>query len=276
MWRSRVVLIALGVIVAAPLLLVAALWARQETMIFIPDARPLGTRAGWQRETLSRPGEPDLTALLAPGRPAGAVILHFHGNGGSVEDRLELGQRLTDAGYVVVLAEYRGYGGTAGRPGEEPFARDAAAWRAWAAGRFPGRHLVLWGESLGTAVVTRLAAEASGVAGVVLESPFTSVADLARVQFPWLPIRLLLRHPFESLQYMPRLRTPVLVIASAADPITPADHARRMAAAAPDGRLVVLPGGAHPAVLNDASGLGIDAALAFIAGLDGRTDAAQP
>jgi fermentation-respiration switch protein FrsA (DUF1100 family) len=192
------------------------------------------------------------------------VVLHFHGNGGNAADRAGLGDVLNRAGYSVVLAEYRGYGGNPGSPGEEAIAADAAAMLAWTRARFPGRSLVLWGESLGSGVVTRLAENRPGIAALVLESPFTSVADLARGMYPVLPTDWLLRHRFESLSRLPGIGAPVLVVASEQDRITPADHARRMAEGARDGRLVMLPGGAHPAVLNDPGGEGLETVLTFL------------
>lgn len=255
----------LGAAAVLPVAFVALLWLRQERMIFLPDTTPITAMPGWSRETLRTPDGIDLAFLVAEGAVGHPVILHFHGNGGSVQDRLGLGAILSRAGHGVVLAEYRGYGGNAGSPGEAAFAADAAAYLRWVQARFPGRALVLWGESLGTAVVTGLAEGRGDIAAVILESPFTSVADLARSLYPMLPVDRLLRHPFASLGRMPGIRAPVLVVASEADRITPAAHARRMAEAAPDAELVLLRGGAHPAVLNDADGEGLRAVLRFLA-----------
>lgn len=253
-----------AVLAALPLLLVGGLWAGQEKMIFIPARRQIGTPPGWERQTLRTEDGLDLAFLVAPPPPGAPVLLHFHGNGGNAEDRTGLGSLLRRAGYGVVLAEYRGYGGNPGRPGEEAFARDAAGYLAWVQARFPGHAVALWGESLGSGVVTRLAEGNPGFAALVLESPFTSVADLARGMYPVLPTDLLLRHRFESLSRLPGIAAPVLVVASLEDRITPPDHARRMAGAARDGTLALLPGRAHPAVLNDESGAGVLQALAFL------------
>lgn len=260
----RRVLILLGLLAAVPLLLGAAVWAGQEMLIFRPDARAIAAPPGWERVAIREGGE---VALVAPGVPGRPVVLHFHGNGGNAEDRSGLGQILNNAGYGVVLAEYRGYGGSSGRPGEAGFTADAITILAWLRTRFSDAAVVLWGESLGTAVAARLAEGNPAIAAVVLESPFTSVAALAAETYPWLPVRLLLRHPFEVLDRMPRIPAPVLVLASRDDRLTPASQARQVAAAAPDGRLVVLPGGQHPAVLNDESGQGLRVALDFLAAL---------
>jgi uncharacterized protein len=266
----RRMLTAIAVIAAIPLLLTGALWAGQERLIFLPDPRPLIAPEGWRREVLRTDDGLDLAFLVAEGRQGAPVVLHFHGNGGNAGDRSGLGTIVNTAGHGVVLAEYRGYGGNPGRPGEEAFARDAEAMLAWARQRFPGAPVVLWGESLGTGVVTRLAEGRTDIAAVLLESPFTSVADMARDTYPFLPTGLLLRHPFESLSRLARIAAPVLVVASEADPITPAAHARRMADGARDGRLVMLPGSAHPAILNGGMGEGLRAALGFVARASAR------
>jgi pimeloyl-ACP methyl ester carboxylesterase len=261
----RRLLTALALIAGLPLLLVGALWAGQERLIFMPDARAIAAPHGWERQALRTTDGLDLAFLTASAGPRAPVLLHFHGNGGNAEDRAGLGILLNRAGYTVVLAEYRGYGGNPGRPREDTIAADAATLLAWVQARFPGQPLVLWGESLGTGVVTRLAEDRPGIAALVLESPFTSVADLARGMYPVLPTDRLLRHRFESLSRLPRVSAPILVVASEQDRITPPGHALRMAAGARDGRLVMLPEGAHPAVLNDASGHAIGAVLGFLA-----------
>lgn len=263
----RLVLILLGVLLAVPVLIGGGLWARQEALIFRPAAGPITAPAGWTRETFRTEDGLDLAILVAAGSPHQPTILHFHGNGGSVEDRLGVGQTLNDAGYTIVLAEYRGYGGNPGGPSEDAFARDAATLLAWTRRRFPGRPIVLWGESIGTGVVTRLAEGQPGIAAVILESPFTSVAALAAEAYPWLPTDRLLRHRFENLARMPAIAAPVLVIASEGDRLTTAAQARQVAAASPHASLVLLPGGRHPAVLNDETGQGMPAALRFLATL---------
>ena len=265
----RRVLILLGLIVAVPVLVGGGIWASQDRLIFRPDARAIAAPPDWLRETVRGADGVDLALLVAPGVPGLPILLHFHGNGGNAQDRSDLGLLLNNSGYGVVLVEYRGYGGNPGRPSEAAFAADAAALLAWTRSRFPGAPVVLWGESLGTAVVTRLAEGRRDIAAVVLESPFTSVTDIAADAYPWLPTRLLLRHRFENLARMPQITAPVLVVASEGDRLTPASQAARVAAAAPHARLVLLPGGRHPAVLNDDSGQGLRAVLGFLAGLRG-------
>jgi pimeloyl-ACP methyl ester carboxylesterase len=257
-------LTAIAILASLPLVLVGALWAGQERLIFLPDPRVIAAPPGWERASIRTEDGLDLAFLARPGPPGGPVVLHFHGNGGNAEDRTGLATLIHRAGYSIVLAEYRGYGGNPGRPAEDAIATDATAILAWTTTRFPTAPVVLWGESLGSGVVTRLAENRPNIAAVVLESPFTSIADLARSMYPAVPTDWLLRHRFESLSRLPGVTAPVLVVASEQDGITPPGHALRMVAGARDGRLTMLPGGAHPAVLNDASGEGVRAVLGFL------------
>ena len=258
-------LTALALLAALPLLLGCALWLGQERLIFIPDARAIAAPTGWRLETLRTEDDLELRFLHGAARPGAPVVLHFHGNGGNAEDRAELGDVLRRAGYAVLLAEYRGYGGNSGSPGEAAIAADARALLVWAHARFPGARMVLWGESLGSGVVTRLAEGRADIAALVLESPFTSVADVAAAMYPWLPTNHLLRHRFESLARMPGITAPVLVVAAEGDRITPVAQARRMLAVSRQGTGVFLPGGAHPAVLNDPNGEALRRVLEFLA-----------
>lgn len=260
----------------------AALWAGQERLLFLPDARPLAASAEalgperlgrFRAERLATADGLDLAFLAAPPtRPGAAVVVVFHGNAGNAADRAPILAPVAAAGHGVVLAGYRGYGGNPGSPSEAGFAEDARATFTWAAERWPGAPLVPWGESLGTGVAARVAEErqAAGtpVAGVVLDSPYTAVADLAAAMFPWLPTRALLRHPFESASRLAAAEAPVLVVHGEEDRVIPASHGRAVAAArAAAGRrteALFLPGVGHPAFALDRSGRAMAAALRLL------------
>ena len=136
------------------------------------------------------------------------------------------------SGFDALLLDYRGYGGNAGSPTENGLAADArAAHRHLVAERgVPPARLVLFGESLGAAVATRLALERP-VAGLVLRSPFTSLADVDAQHYPFLPVRALLRDRFPIRQTIGTVTVPVTVIAGDADEIVPPDQSQAVAAA---------------------------------------------
>jgi uncharacterized protein len=171
-----------------------------------------------------------------PARRAPAVghVLFCHGNGGNIGDRLAHVRLLAEAGLDVLVFDYRGYGRSAGRPSEQGTYRDAAAAHA-ALLRRPGvdpARVLLLGESLGGAVALALALEAPP-AGLILQSAFTSVRDMARVHYPFLP-RSLVPDAYPSLERIGRLRAPLLVLHGARDEIVPLLYGEALFEAAPE------------------------------------------
>jgi uncharacterized protein len=195
-----------------------------------------------------RPG-PRAARWERPGRPGrlGPAVLVCNGNGGNRSLRAALADALSRMGLHVLLFDYRGYGGNPGHPSEAGLAADARAARAYLAGRAevdPDR-LVYLGESLGAAVALRLAVERPPAA-LVLRSPFASLAEVGRLHYPLVPVSLLLRDRYDSAARAGRLAAPLLVVAGGRDRIVPASHSRRLFAAAPEPkRLVVLDGADH-------------------------------
>jgi fermentation-respiration switch protein FrsA (DUF1100 family) len=147
----------------------------------------------------------------------------------------------------VLLVDYRGYGGNPGAPSENGLAEDGRAAQAYLASRpdVDRSRFVYFGESLGTAVAVDLAVE-HPPAALVLRSPFTSMGDLGRHHYPFLPVGLLLRDRFAAIDQIQRIRAPLLVIAGGHDRIVPVENSRRLydAAVAPK-TLLVLPDADH-------------------------------
>jgi pimeloyl-ACP methyl ester carboxylesterase len=201
-----------------------------------------GRAAGWAE--VGPPGPP---GSAGSPRPAGPAVLVCNGNGGNRSLRAPLADALAGMGLHVLLFDYRGYGGNPGRPTEEGLAADARAALEYLAGRpevDPDR-LVLFGESLGAAVALRLATERPPAA-LVLRSPFASLAEVGQRHYPLVPVSLLLRDRYESAAVAGRLTAPLLVVAGGRDGIVPAAHSRRLFAAAPEPkRLVILDGVDH-------------------------------
>ena len=178
--------------------------------------------------------------------PAAGHVLLCHGNAGNVGDRVLHAALLTSAGFDVLLFDYRGYGRSSGRPSEEGTYRDARAARAALVARdgVDGARVLYVGESLGGAVALALALEAPP-AGLVLQSAFTSIRDMARRHYPFIP-RALVPDAYPSLSLIAGLRAPLLVIHGEEDRIVPAMHGDELFAAAPEPkRLVRLPGVGH-------------------------------
>jgi uncharacterized protein len=188
-------------------------------------------------------------AWWLPVEGARLSVLVCHGNGGNISHRLDRAQRMQQQlGVSVLLFDYRGYGRSGGTPDEEGTYRDArAAYRflVEAKGIDPAV-VVLFGESLGAAVAVQLAIEKPARA-LVLESPFASIAAMARAAYPFLPpVGPLLRTRYDTLSKAPGLRMPLLVLHGERDSIVPIAQARRVFEAAPaPKRFFAIPGADH-------------------------------
>jgi fermentation-respiration switch protein FrsA (DUF1100 family) len=176
-----------------------------------------------------------LGAWWIPARrdPVGHLLL-CHGNAGNIGDRVLHARLLCDAGLDVLLFDYRGYGTSTGRPSEEGTYRDARAARTALLAR-PGveeARVIFLGESLGGAVALALALEAPP-AGLVLQSTFTSIRAMARAHYPFIPGRAV-PDAYASLERIPRLACPLLVLHGDRDEIVPLSHGRALFEAAPE------------------------------------------
>ena len=165
---------------------------------------------------------------------AATTLLWFHGNAGNISHRLDLMRLLRERLPVhLFLFDYRGYGRSGGRPSEEGLYRDARAALDALRRHHPARPegIVYFGQSLGSAVAVELATrERPG--GLVLEAPFTSVRDMGRATFPFLPVNLLVRNLFDSLGRIGRARAPLLILHGDRDEVVPYEQGRRLFAAA--------------------------------------------
>jgi fermentation-respiration switch protein FrsA (DUF1100 family) len=238
------------VVLVAVVLLVLA-WALQRRLIYLPSRGPVpaAARVLPGSAEVSFPTEDGLRlrGWFLPGSPGTATVLVFNGNAGDRSARAPLAAALARAGVSVLLFDYRGYGGNSGSPTETGLAADARAARRYLESRPDVRpeSIVYFGESLGAAVAIGLAIERPPAA-LVLRSPFTSLADVGRLHYPYLPVRQLLKDRYDSIGRIAAARGPLLVVAGEADGIVPAEQSRRLYDAAPEPkRYVEIPGVGH-------------------------------
>ena len=174
---------------------------------------------------------------------AATTILFLHGNAGNISHRLDKLAIFHSLGAATLIIDYRGYGRSDARqPDEHGTYRDAQAAYDWLAKRHS--QIILYGESLGSAVAVDLAVKTQ-VAGVIIEEPFTSIADVGQKMFPFLPVRLIAKTKYDSLSKMPKLRAPLLILHSRDDEIFPMSYADRLLAAAPEPKRLVELRGSH-------------------------------
>ena len=241
-------------------------WAQRSLMYFPERFRTAPAVAGFaaaEEVVLDTADGEKVIAWHVPPRGERQVVLYFHGNGGSLRYRVERFRALTADGTGLVALSYRGYGGSTGSPTEPGLIADARAAYAFALARYPAERIVLWGESLGSGVAVALAAEHK-VAQAVLESPFTSAADVGAAVYWFLPVRLLMKDQFRSDERIRNVRAPVLILHGTSDRVVPFTLGERLYRIANEPkRLVRFPGGGH----NDLDAFGAQAAVrAFLTG----------
>ena len=218
--------------------LVGGLYLFQRQLLYLPDkTRPelLGLeKLGVREVMLSTEDGLSLLSWYLPARPGRPVIAYFHGNGGHIGYRAQRLLRFAREGYGVLMPEYRGYGGNPGAPSETGFYADGRAALAFLDHEaIAATRLVLYGESLGSGVAVELAVRHE-IAGLILEAPFTSVAEVAQCHFPFVPAARLVTDRFDSLSRIGRVRAPILVLHGEGDRVVPVRFGRALLDAAPE------------------------------------------
>ena len=209
----------------------------QDRLLYFPTRDLFGTPRdrGFEYEEvrLTTSDGVGLHGWFVPAPAARATVLYLHGNGGNISHRLERIALLRSIGLNVFIFDYRGYGQSEGRPGEEGTYDDArAAWRYLTQTRgIPASEIVPYGVSLGGAIAAKLCAEEPARA-LIIDSSFTSVPDLGADVYSWLPVRWLGRFEYATKDHITRVRSPVLVIHSRDDEIIPFRHGEQLYAAA--------------------------------------------
>lgn len=228
-------ILALGL--AAYLAICAYMYAIQRSMLFIPDIRDVSADAsrvpGAEAITLKTSDGETINAWWKPPRSeADPVYLYLHGNGANLSRRTGRFQRLTEDGAGLLAVSWRGYGGSTGAPSEAGLRLDGRAAYDWLTARVPPTRLILFGESLGTGIAIGLAAEHKA-ALLVLDSPYAAIDDLGALRFPFLPVALLSRDPFRSIDLAPKVTIPVIAQHCSNDWVIPLSESQRLMRAFP-------------------------------------------
>ena len=173
-------------------------------------------------------------------------ILYLHGNAMHIAGRAQRYQAFAEAGYGVLALSWRGYGKSGGEPSEEGFYHDARAAITWLKHAFAAPKIIIYGESIGSGVAVEMAKE-QPVFGIVLQSAYTSVADVAAQTYWFLPgIHYLVRDPLDSLSKIAEIRSPILIIHGERDDLIPIAHGKQLAAAATSRtQFIAIPNAGH-------------------------------
>ena len=232
--------------------LVGVIYFTQTSLVYFPNVarEHISTPAAYGLEyddiaIRTEDGETLHAWWVPAGKPRGAVLL-FHGNAGNISHRIEYARMFRALGYSTLLVEYRGYGKSTGSPSEEGTYRDAAASWQWLTTdkALSGADIVIFGESLGGAVASWLAARERSRA-LVLASTFTSIPDLGSEIYRFIPVRLLSRFEYNTREALSRVDAPVLIAHSARDDIIPYTHGKSLYEAAREPKQFLELAGGH-------------------------------
>ncbi len=172
-------------------------------------------------EKIKIPSDEELTSWYFKKNKNFKTILFFHGNAGSLENRIYKLNDISKLDLNYLIVAYRGFSGNRGTPTEEGLYKDARAAKYWLnLNNISDQNIIVYGESLGTAVAIDLAKDHK-FAGVILESPFTSMLKLSRKYYAWLPTGILLKDKYETDKKIKKVFSPILILHGRKDNIVP-------------------------------------------------------
>jgi len=221
----------------------AYMYVKQDSLIYpggttniipLPDPAEAGL-SDFQAVTLdTRDGEHLKAWWHAPAQGHG-IVLYLQGNAETigVSWRVERLNEIAASGLGVLGVEYRGFGGSSGHPSEAGLIIDAETAYDFAAKQVPGTKIALFGDSLGTGVAVALAG-LRPVAGLLLDSPFSSARHVAEETYPWLPVKWLLNSPWDSYSRIATLQAPIVIAICEDDKKFPSSEGKRLFSAIPN------------------------------------------
>ena len=215
------------------LVLIVFVYIRQPDMLYFPtrdiETTPAAIGLAFEELKLRTSDGVAIAAWHIPAPDARAVLLFCHGNGGNISHRLDSIKIFHDLGLSVLIFDYRGYGKSEGVPSERGTYLDAeAAWDYIVnEKRIDPSRIVIFGRSLGSAVAAELALRKKAGA-LIIESGFTSIPDIGRTYYPYMPVSLITRFHYATIDKVSRLALPKLIIHSPDDEIIPYEQGVRL------------------------------------------------
>lgn len=223
------------VIVTIYWLILVVMFLFQRKLLYHPEYGPINPMIlGLENTTkhfVSPKKQPIITLLYHPASKDMPTIVYFHGNSGSLASdyRVERLKAFIAHGFGFAAISYRGFGDSGGTISEQGLYADARATIAFIKRKFKLRYedMLLFGESLGSGVAVQMATE-HRVRGIVLDSPYCSIAKRAQEKYPWLPVELLLKDKFASIDKIKHIHCPMLVIHGDKDDVMPIHHGKAL------------------------------------------------
>jgi len=228
---------------------ILVLYFQQERLLFYPVELPedysFNQFAEAEEVFLSRsPGDILHGLHFRQENPRG-VILYFHGNARALHSWGYQAYFFMELGFDVVMMDYRGFGKSRGKRSYTRFHDDARRWYAYTVRQYPASKIILYGRSLGSGPATRLASEVRA-RYLILETPYLSILDVAQESYWFLPLKYLIRFPFDNGKYIRQINCPVHIFHGTADAYIPYEQAVQLAIiAGGEHLLTTVEGGMH-------------------------------
>ena len=243
----RAVVAALSIAAALYAALIGALWAGQERLLFHPvpldPSRALADQPDVHERMIDVPGARLSVLELRLPNPKG-VVFFLHGNVDNLQTWFVNTALYRQANYDLVMFDYRGFGKSTGHiQSEAQLHADVQAVWAQIEPRYRGRHVIIFGRSLGTGLAAELATQVQPDL-LMLASPYVSMVALAGQHYPWVPSAVL-RYPLRTDEQLGRVHTPIVLLHGERDQLIPISHSRTLQTIAPQARLIVVPGAGH-------------------------------
>lgn len=250
-WRPSITWRGVGRVAFAYSMVCLFMWLMQRSLMYMPNTAIEPPQAygltGFEEVAVTTKDNQTVYLWHSAAMEGFPTVVHFHGNAGNLSHRRQMFMLMQQAGFGVLALDYRGFGKSSGSPTEEGLYLDARATLHYATQslKLPERALVLYGESLGTGVAVQMATECD-CAALVLQSPYTSVEQVAQETYPWLPVSLLIKDRYNSLAKVAQVHEPVLLMHGDHDTVIDIAHGKALFAALGEPKhAVYFPGKGH-------------------------------
>ncbi|NRQ01712.1 alpha/beta hydrolase [Marinobacterium sp. xm-d-530] len=219
----------------------AYMYFAQESLIFKPTYETESVEKvfpGASELFINTPHGNRLQTWYKPAKPGQEILVYLHGNARNMSTRGRLINILSEGDRGLLIFSWGGFGQSTGTPSEVSFYEDARAVFDWLAKEhnLNSSDLIIYGESLGTGVAVQLATERD-FKGVILAAPYTSIAQMAADDYPWLPVNLLLKHRFDSIDKVQQVHEPLVILHSTDDDTIPYEQGVTLFEAAEEPKL---------------------------------------
>lgn len=236
------------VLILAYIGVIALAYAQQERMIFYPTT--LEPKHKFQlslpyEEKFTETGHEIMHGLLIKAPQSKGLIVYYHGNGGDMSQWASVGQEIAlRVNWDVWMVDYPGYGKSTGSiESQEQLLNSARKVLEHAKLEYPQEKIAIFGRSIGSGIAVKLASEFS-VQGLILETPYLSIARLTQGMYPWIPL-FALKYPLMSEEWIQNVKAPILILHGDQDDIIPFEHGKKLAALSPHSTFIQIPDGRH-------------------------------